>query len=52
MSTPLPNFLDAGNQENAEVATTDKGESDERNIEMTPNAVYGIMQPYHHLDSS
>ena len=35
--------LDAGNQESAEVATTDKGESDERDIEMTPNAVYGIM---------
>ena len=35
--------LDAGNQENAEVATTDKGESDEQNIEMTPNAIYGIM---------
>ena len=44
MSTHLNSqHLDAGNQENIEVATTDKGESDERNIEMIPNAVYGIM---------
>ena len=30
---------DADNQENVEVATTDKAESNEGNIEMTPNTI-------------